>query len=131
MTNNQICEALKYLLWTGLILFTSIKRSVDERIKTSTLTAIMTNHTISDNELSCLFGKCIQLYVTNPIIYSSISEGLWEVLLSYIPNEVKLFQKVKYSAADFVENYLRGSFARTCPIPLRTYLPERKTRYAA
>ena len=120
MTNKQICEALKYLLWTGLVLCTCIKRSIDERINTSTLAAIMINHTISDNELSCLFGKCIQLYVTNPIIYSLISEELWEVLISYLPNEVKLFQKVKYSAADWIENYLRGSFARRCPIPLRT-----------
>jgi len=131
MTDAQISESLKYLLWTDLALCNYVTVDIDERLDTTDLTRLSLDYPVSDIGIQKFFSDRIQLYTVNPIIYSAISEELWSVLTDYVKNASDktkaAFNSIRQKMAGrktrgtflrdtnivgpWVEMYLRGSYA--------------------
>jgi hypothetical protein len=141
MTNEQINAALNYILLSDLALCNYEIRNLDEVVDASVLTKLWRGVYLTETELQSLFSNIIQVFATNPIIYSAITEELWKTLSGYIKssrdktNRLFLFLKQKLSSRDgflrnsylvglWVESYLRGAYAMmsgTTPLITKSY----------
>jgi len=141
MSNLQISESLRYLLWTDLALCNYVVPALGMKQDTTSLTKLSLGQQLTDDELYELFGVSTRLYATNPLVYSAIAENLWQVLEGYLrsaSDKTKtLFMEVKQKWAGrknrggflrdsnivsyWVELYLRGAYALgSKPTPMRT-----------
>ena len=141
MTNQQISESLRYLLWTDLALCNYVVPALGMKLDTVNLTKLSLGQQLTDDELQDMFGVTTRLYATNPLIYSVIAENLWQVLEGYLgaaSDKTKtLFQAVKqkwsgrknrggflrdaHIVGYWIVLYLRGAYALgSKPTPLRT-----------
>jgi len=141
MTNEQISAALSYILLSDLALCNFEIGKLDEEADISVLMKLWKGTNLTEPELQSLFSNTIQIFASNPIIYSAITEDLWQVLHGYVKSSQEktdklfLFLRQKLSNREgflrdsyivglWVESYLRGSYAmmnRSTPLITRNF----------
>jgi predicted AAA+ superfamily ATPase len=130
MTDVQISEAVRHLLWSELALYHEIINK-DEPAPESNLVDLYLGKEkdFARFHLKDLFGKA-SIDVVNPLIYSAIAEEFWDIMVGWVSKNTKpssnanllAFIKQKLSSrSDFlkdknvmgcwVECYIRGAFA--------------------
>jgi len=136
MTPAQIEEALRYLLWSDLALCNFVERDINSKVDSSFLAGLYLGKPLTRSELERLFSNIVQVYIVNPLWYSLVAEELWIVLDNAISNVdsvdsvfVRLSRTLKdrnsfltdpHLIGNWVEAYLRGSYALLGATPLKT-----------
>ena len=140
MDDRDIIRAIRYLLWSGLVLYDYSVTSINESVTTDLTKLYLHDDEIYTREfLEGFFSISSRIAVVNPIIYFAISDEFVGMLRSIIEgreqsllSDIELFIAKKLAnknldllksgnvLGSWVECYIRGSLALMYPhLPLR------------
>jgi hypothetical protein len=153
MTDSQIAKAVRYLLWHGLAVYNYTAANHDEKPPVNLMTLYWGRGEAFGKEyIESLFAPGNSIFVANPLLYSAISDDLWEYMGRFIKdnskidlnsaelNELFVLIKQKLSSrpegflkdnrvlSPWVECYLRGAMAlvdkATLPLIIKSFRNE-------
>lgn len=139
MSDEQIARALRYLLWNGLAVYESVSTDYGDQ-----MSSILTTLYLGKEEaytagfVQKLFARGNTIFAVNPLIYSALSDELFDILEEIVSNNSRnscfstLISRIKQKLSSrkklgfiadrpvlgsWVECYLKGSFARMTTFP--------------
>jgi hypothetical protein len=120
MTDAQIAKAVRYLLWHGLAVYNYTAADHDEKPPVNLMTLYWGRSEAFEKEyIESLFAPGNSIFVVNPLLYSAISDDLWEHMRKFIEDNSRvdlnsdelggLFTLIKQKLSSRPEGFLSDS----------------------